>query len=279
MIVFDVVGRSTLLSLPLAVRPGSIGLGFMVHSLGADDHTIAKMAQQVKDVLPHIPLNVITKDLGRIHVLCTVSKQIWVLCHFLCTSKVISWLLTAKTNCVDTTITNLLENKEESSMEATGMSTFGSKLSSYSSGSASTIKVGTPFCGVWALPMTYLFLGLIFWKNKVQITLDVEMWEFRLPNTLCYHSVPQFVFYTSILFPLLYSLLPNVLGNHQLTDTCLCKREKKLYIILQEGGIYFLSLCTLSCSQTSEGCHLLDSIIQFYIMLKVKIHLSLFWNL
>ncbi|XP_055368252.1 lipid droplet-regulating VLDL assembly factor AUP1 isoform X2 [Betta splendens] len=91
------------------VRPGSIGLGFMVHNLGTDDHTIAKMAQQVKDVLPHIPLNVITKDL-------------------------------AKTNCVDTTITNLLENKEESSMEATGTSTFGSKLSSYSSGSAPTIK-------------------------------------------------------------------------------------------------------------------------------------------
>ena len=47
------------------VTPGSIGLGFMVPSLGTDDHRIAKMAQQVKDVLPHVPLNVITKDLGR----------------------------------------------------------------------------------------------------------------------------------------------------------------------------------------------------------------------
>lgn len=34
-------------------------------SLGTDDHRIAKMAQQVKDVLPHVPLNVITKDLGK----------------------------------------------------------------------------------------------------------------------------------------------------------------------------------------------------------------------
>lgn len=51
--------------LTLDVRPGSIGLGFMVQSLGTDDHRIAKMAQQVKEVLPHIPLNVIAKDLGR----------------------------------------------------------------------------------------------------------------------------------------------------------------------------------------------------------------------
>ncbi|XP_029297256.1 lipid droplet-regulating VLDL assembly factor AUP1 [Cottoperca gobio] len=93
-----------------SVRPGSIGLGFMVQSLGTDDHRIAKMAQQVKDVLPHVPLNVIAKDL-------------------------------AKTNCVDTTITNLLENKEESPMEATGTSTFDSSMNnSYSSDSAPTIK-------------------------------------------------------------------------------------------------------------------------------------------
>lgn len=48
--------------LNVGVTPGSIGLGFM--SLGTDDRRIAKMAQQVKDVLPHVPLNVITKDLG-----------------------------------------------------------------------------------------------------------------------------------------------------------------------------------------------------------------------
>ncbi|KAI3351273.1 hypothetical protein L3Q82_005824 [Scortum barcoo] len=48
---------------------------------------------------------------------------------------------TTKTNCVDTTITNLLENKEEAQMEATGTSAFGpSKNSSYLSGSAPTIK-------------------------------------------------------------------------------------------------------------------------------------------
>ncbi|XP_054890551.1 lipid droplet-regulating VLDL assembly factor AUP1 [Poeciliopsis prolifica] len=88
----------------------SIGLGFMAQSLGSDDHRIAKMAQQVKDVLPHVPISVITRDL-------------------------------AKTNCVDTTITNLLENREETSMEATGTSTHGaSRISSFSSGSSPAIK-------------------------------------------------------------------------------------------------------------------------------------------
>lgn len=50
--------------------------------------------------------------------------------------------ITVKTNCVDTTITNLLENKEETPMEATAISTFGpSKIGSYSSGPAPTLKV------------------------------------------------------------------------------------------------------------------------------------------
>lgn len=96
--------RHTVPQTTTSVRPGSIGLGF-IHSLGTDERRLAKMAQQVKDVLPHVPLSVITKDL-------------------------------AKTNCVDTTITNLLENKEEASMEASGTSTF----SSLSYSSAPTIK-------------------------------------------------------------------------------------------------------------------------------------------
>ncbi|XP_037833270.1 lipid droplet-regulating VLDL assembly factor AUP1 [Kryptolebias marmoratus] len=91
------------------VTSGSIGLGFMAPSLGTDERRIAKMAQQVKDVLPHVPLNVITKDL-------------------------------AKTNCVDTTITNLLENKEDAVADASGMSTFGASKISFSSVSSSTIK-------------------------------------------------------------------------------------------------------------------------------------------
>ncbi len=62
---FWVWGMSAVLFLTSGVRPASIGLGFMVQSLGTDDHRIAKMAQQVKDVLPHVPLNVITKDLGK----------------------------------------------------------------------------------------------------------------------------------------------------------------------------------------------------------------------
>ncbi|KAM8848238.1 lipid droplet-regulating VLDL assembly factor AUP1 [Synchiropus picturatus] len=92
-----------------SVRPGSMSLGFVVPGLGADDGRIAKMAQQVKDVLPHIPLNVITRDL-------------------------------VKTNCVDTTITNLLENKDESQAEASGTSFEAPKSSSYCSTSAATIK-------------------------------------------------------------------------------------------------------------------------------------------
>lgn len=56
--------------LNIGVTPASIGLGFMVQSLGTDDHRIAKMAQQVKDVLPHVPLNVIAKDLGRPQLEC-----------------------------------------------------------------------------------------------------------------------------------------------------------------------------------------------------------------
>ncbi|KAJ4945890.1 hypothetical protein JOQ06_023568 [Pogonophryne albipinna] len=102
--------RHTVPQASTSARPASIGLGFMVQSLGTDDHRIAKMAQQVKDVLPHVPLNVIAKDL-------------------------------AETNCVDTTITNLLESKEEGPMEATGTSTFGSSMNnSYSSVPAPTIK-------------------------------------------------------------------------------------------------------------------------------------------
>ncbi|XP_061581841.1 lipid droplet-regulating VLDL assembly factor AUP1 [Cololabis saira] len=102
--------RHSLPPLSSNVPTGSIGLGFMVQSLGTDDHRIVKMAQQVKDVLPHVPLNVIKKDL-------------------------------AKTNCIDTTITNLLESKDETLMEATGMSTFGpSKISSFAPSSAATIK-------------------------------------------------------------------------------------------------------------------------------------------
>ncbi|KAK5897464.1 hypothetical protein CesoFtcFv8_010525 [Champsocephalus esox] len=102
--------RYTVPQASTSARPASIGLGFMVQSLGTDDHRIAKMAQQVKDVLPHVPLNVIAKDLS-------------------------------ETNCVDTTITNLLESKEEGPMEATGTSTFGSSMNnSYSSVPAPTIK-------------------------------------------------------------------------------------------------------------------------------------------
>ncbi|XP_015238856.1 PREDICTED: ancient ubiquitous protein 1 [Cyprinodon variegatus] len=90
--------------------PGSIGLGFMAQSLGPDDHRITRMVQQVKDVLPHVPINVITRDL-------------------------------AQTNCVDTTITNLLEHKDDGSADATGASAFGaSSIGSFPSGSSPSLK-------------------------------------------------------------------------------------------------------------------------------------------
>ncbi|CAL8358323.1 unnamed protein product [Merluccius merluccius] len=73
------------------------------NSLGTEEPRIIRMAQQVKDVLPHVPLNVIARDL-------------------------------VKTNCVDTTITNLLELSEDSAMEASasGASSFGSSRNSSS---------------------------------------------------------------------------------------------------------------------------------------------------
>ena len=46
------------------VGPGSIARGFMAQNLGTEEPRIIRMAQQVKDVLPHVPLNVIARDLG-----------------------------------------------------------------------------------------------------------------------------------------------------------------------------------------------------------------------
>lgn len=42
------------------------------------------------------------------------------------------------------------------------------------------------------------------------------------------------MYYQSLPFPV-HSLLPNHLGEPQLTDTCHSKREKRQCIILQEG--------------------------------------------
>jgi hypothetical protein len=36
----------------------------MAQNLGTEEPRIIRMAQQVKDVLPHVPLNVIARDLG-----------------------------------------------------------------------------------------------------------------------------------------------------------------------------------------------------------------------
>uniref|UniRef100_A0A8B9KVR8 Lipid droplet-regulating VLDL assembly factor AUP1 n=1 Tax=Astyanax mexicanus TaxID=7994 RepID=A0A8B9KVR8_ASTMX len=66
----------------LGARPRTVAQGFLGSSPGAEDPRVVRMAQQVKEVLPDIPLNVITRDL-------------------------------LQTNCVDATITNLLESTEQ----------------------------------------------------------------------------------------------------------------------------------------------------------------------
>lgn len=71
----------------LGARPRTVAQGFLGTNAGAEDSRVARMAQQVKEVLPDVPLSVITRDL-------------------------------LQTNCVDTTITNLLENTDQFSSEA-----------------------------------------------------------------------------------------------------------------------------------------------------------------
>ncbi|XP_059372196.1 lipid droplet-regulating VLDL assembly factor AUP1 isoform X2 [Carassius carassius] len=70
----------------LGARPRTVAQGFLGTNAGAEDIRIARMAQQVKEVLPDVPLSVITRDL-------------------------------LQTNCVDTTITNLLENTDQFTSE------------------------------------------------------------------------------------------------------------------------------------------------------------------
>ncbi|KAM9511788.1 lipid droplet-regulating VLDL assembly factor AUP1-like [Salvelinus alpinus] len=76
----------------LGARPRPVPLGFMIRSSGVEELRISRMAQQVKEVLPDTPLGIITRDL-------------------------------VQTNCVDTTITNLLESTEVFPVEATGGTT------------------------------------------------------------------------------------------------------------------------------------------------------------
>lgn len=71
----------------LGARPRTVAQGFLGTSAGAEDSRVARMVQQVKEVLPDVPLSVITRDL-------------------------------LQTNCVDTTITNLLEHTDQFNSEA-----------------------------------------------------------------------------------------------------------------------------------------------------------------
>ncbi|KAK6493731.1 ancient ubiquitous protein 1-like [Huso huso] len=74
----------------LGARPRAISLGFMAGNSMVEDVRISGMVQQVKEVLPHVPLSVIKRDL-------------------------------VQTNCVDTTITNLLEGAEEMNSNSSGV--------------------------------------------------------------------------------------------------------------------------------------------------------------
>ncbi|XP_051514880.1 lipid droplet-regulating VLDL assembly factor AUP1-like isoform X2 [Myxocyprinus asiaticus] len=71
----------------LGARPRTVAQSFLGSSTGAEDSRVVRMAQQVKEVLPDVPLSVITRDL-------------------------------LQTNCVDTTITNLLERNDQFHLEA-----------------------------------------------------------------------------------------------------------------------------------------------------------------
>ncbi|KAG9338158.1 hypothetical protein JZ751_027026 [Albula glossodonta] len=79
----------------LGARPRTSPPGTVAPSSGTEDRRIAGMARQVKEVLPDVPLSVITRDLVR-------------------------------TNCVDTTITNLLECSEEALVESSSGASSGS---------------------------------------------------------------------------------------------------------------------------------------------------------
>lgn len=47
----------------LGARPRTVAQGFLGTSTGAEDSRVARMVQQVKEVLPDVPLSVITRDL------------------------------------------------------------------------------------------------------------------------------------------------------------------------------------------------------------------------
>ncbi|XP_051866011.1 lipid droplet-regulating VLDL assembly factor AUP1 [Pristis pectinata] len=83
---------------PSGARPRTFLPGLSISSLSAEDVRIAGMAKQVKEVLPHIPLNVIKMDL-------------------------------VSTKCVDTTITNLLEGRVQFAPEEVSVSPSSLSLS------------------------------------------------------------------------------------------------------------------------------------------------------
>lgn len=78
----------------LGARPRTVAQGFLGTNAGAENSRVNRMAQQVKEVLPDVPISVITRDL-------------------------------LQTNCVDTTITNLLEHTDQFHSEAAAVTPSG----------------------------------------------------------------------------------------------------------------------------------------------------------
>ncbi|XP_052010444.1 lipid droplet-regulating VLDL assembly factor AUP1-like [Xyrauchen texanus] len=90
----------------LGARPRTVAQSFLGTRTGTEDSRVVRMAQQVKEVLPDVPLSIITRDL-------------------------------LQTNCVDTTITNLLEHNDQFHSEASvGTASVPAKPAAYSTPSA-----------------------------------------------------------------------------------------------------------------------------------------------
>lgn len=49
--------------------------GFLGTSTGAEDPRVIRMAHQVKEVLPDVPLNVITRDLRKTPLLISIKRH------------------------------------------------------------------------------------------------------------------------------------------------------------------------------------------------------------
>ncbi|KAM6980890.1 lipid droplet-regulating VLDL assembly factor AUP1 [Aplochiton taeniatus] len=116
-----------------SVRSRSIFTG---QNTGADNPGIRRMAEQVQEVLPDVPFSLITRDL-------------------------------VQTNCVDATITNLLEMSDDSTSEAIGGQAFGPFRNSTTVAAAPVPTITKTFC----YPQT---ASKLFGKSPVDRHLSLQ---------------------------------------------------------------------------------------------------------